>query len=162
MCRDFYISQVNGPQPQAVRGQQQGLSTPSSSRERCYSSLPSKHCDPQHPHPPRAHPLEGFVPPIPATPGRTQLTPSASRSDGAELMGEFTSLFGTWCSIPLVVVFTGMNCFVESSLFFTTLKARKVIGVVVAWTRSRAQGAADTGYTRAHPTNTECEANSWR
>ncbi len=39
--------------------------------------------------------LEGFrVPPIPATPGRTQPTPSASRSDGAELAGVTISIFG--------------------------------------------------------------------
>ena len=39
--------------------------------------------------------FEGFrVPPIPATPGRTQPTPSESRSDGAELTGVTTSIFG--------------------------------------------------------------------
>ena len=34
------------------------------------------------------------MPPIPATPGRTQPTPSASRSDGAELAGVAISIFG--------------------------------------------------------------------
>ena len=40
---------------------------------------------------------------------------------------------------------------IGTALRFTTLKARKVIGVVVAWTRSRAQGAADTGNTKNQP-----------
>ncbi len=44
---------------------------------------------------------------------------------------------------------------IGTALRFTTLKARKVIGVVVAWTRSRAQGAADTGKLRANPANTK-------
>ena len=48
---------------------------------------------------------EGFsVPPIPATPGRTQPTPSASRSDGAELTGVATSTVGISRSVLLVVV----------------------------------------------------------
>ena len=39
--------------------------------------------------------VEGFrVPPIPATPGRTQLTPSVSRSVGAGLAGAAMSLLG--------------------------------------------------------------------
>ena len=91
------LRQTTGPRPRAVRGQQQGLNTPPSGRESCYSSLPSKHTQPTG-----ENWLEGFrVPPIPATPGRTQPTPSASRSDGAELTGEVTSILGTWCSHPL-------------------------------------------------------------
>ena len=83
------LPQTTGPQPTAVRGQQQGLNTPPSGRERCYSSLPSKQ---KLQTPPGA---EGFrVPPIPATPGRTQPTPSASRSDGAELTGVTISILG--------------------------------------------------------------------
>ena len=67
--------------------------------ERCYSSLPSKQAA-QQPQIKMVNKLpvlgfEGFrVPPIPATPGRTQPTPSESRSDGAELTGVTTSLFG--------------------------------------------------------------------
>ena len=58
-----------------------------------YSSLPSKHI---HIGPPEGMLVEGLlVPPIPATPGRTQPTPSASRSVGAELTGELTSILGT-------------------------------------------------------------------
>ena len=93
------VSQTTGPGPTAVRGQQQGLNTPPSGRERCYSSLPSKHQG----GPYRARdPLEGFrVPPIPATPGRTQPTPSASRSIGAELTGVAISILGIWCSHSL-------------------------------------------------------------
>ena len=36
------LPQTTGPRPRAVRGQQQGLNTPPSGRQRCYSSLPSK------------------------------------------------------------------------------------------------------------------------
>ena len=54
------------------------------------------------PAPQTHHPEDGFrVPPIPATPGRTQPTPRASRSVGAELTGELTSIFGIWCSHSL-------------------------------------------------------------
>ena len=57
-----------------------------------YSSLPSKHKLNQEC-------VEGLrVPPIPATPGRTQPTPSASRSVGAELTGVAISIFGIECS----------------------------------------------------------------
>ena len=69
--------------------QPEGLNTPPSGRQRCYSSLPSKQ-----------NILvgigeEGFrVPPIPDPPGRTQPTPSASRSDGAELTGVAISILG--------------------------------------------------------------------
>ena len=85
------LPQTTGPRPRAVRGQQQGLNTPPSGRQRCYSSLPSK----QYEREPRQPIAEGFrVPPIPATPGRTQPTPSASRSDGAELTGVAISIFG--------------------------------------------------------------------
>ena len=45
------------------------------------------------------------MPPIPATPGRTELTPSARRSDGAEVIGEFMSMLGIYCSILLVVIY---------------------------------------------------------
>ena len=86
---DNYTKQKTGPQPTAVRGQQQGLNTPPSGRQGCYSSLPSK----QFCH--KFISLEGFmVPPIPATPGRTQPTPSAIRSIGAELTGAETSILG--------------------------------------------------------------------
>ena len=90
--------QATGPRPRAVRGQQQGLNTPPSGRQRCYSSLPSKHIT--RPPGENVDPgVEGFrVPPIPAAPGRTQPTPSASRSDGAELAGVAISLFGISCS----------------------------------------------------------------
>ena len=85
------LRQTTGPRPRAVRGQQQGLNTPPSGRQRCYSSLPSKH----NPRNPQGVKIEGFrVPPIPATPGRTQPTPSASRSVGAELTGVAISIFG--------------------------------------------------------------------
>ena len=67
--------------------------SPPSGRERCYSSLASKHAFPQ-PHSEHKG-YEGFrVPPIPATPGRTQPTPSASRSVDAELAGVAISIFG--------------------------------------------------------------------
>ncbi len=51
---------------------------------------------------------EGFmVPPITATPGRTQPTPSPSRSVGAELTGELTSMLGirftSFASVLLIV-----------------------------------------------------------
>ncbi|MSW11809.1 MAG: hypothetical protein F2889_06795 [Actinobacteria bacterium] len=39
------------------------------------------------------------MPPIPATPGLTQPTPSASRSLGAELTGELTLAFGMALSV---------------------------------------------------------------
>ena len=87
------LRQTTGPRPRAVRGQQQGLNTPPSGRQGCYSSLPSKQAH-------RVHSIkytfvEGFrVPPIPATPGRTQPTPSASRSVGAELAGVAISILG--------------------------------------------------------------------
>ena len=90
------LRQTTGPGPRAVRGQQQGLNTPPSGRERCYSSLPSKHKQSRVPGGP-----EGFrVPPIPATPGRTQPTPSASRSVGAELAGVAISILGIRFSFP--------------------------------------------------------------
>jgi hypothetical protein len=108
------LKQATVPQPRAVRGQQQDLNTPPSGRQRCYSSLPSKHI-PEVGHKPWDK--EGFtVSPIPATQGRTQLTPSARRSDGAELIGVATSIFGISCSVLLVVIFTsweGVNFFVE-------------------------------------------------
>ena len=45
--------------------------------------------------------------PIPATPDRTQPTPSASRSDGAELTGVATSIFGIrFTSFASVIVET--------------------------------------------------------
>ena len=95
---DNYTPQKTGPEPLTVKGQQQGLNTPPSGRERCYSSLPSKQWH-------TAVRQEGFrVPPIPATPGRTQPTPSASRSDGAELTGVATSTVGISRSVLLVVV----------------------------------------------------------
>ncbi len=85
------LRQTTGPGPRAVRGQQQGLNTPPSGRKRCYSSLPSKHWEGKQ----QNREAEGFrVPPIPATPGRTQPTPSASRSVGAELAGVAISIFG--------------------------------------------------------------------
>ena len=88
------LPQTTGPRPRAVRGQQQGLNTPPSGRKRCYSSLPSKQPQ-QKPTEGPAAGVEGFrVPPIPATPGRTQPTPSASRSVGAELAGVAMSIFG--------------------------------------------------------------------
>ena len=101
------LPQTTGPRPRAVRGQQQGLNTPPSgrqrcysSRQRCYSSLPSKQREGMW----GAH--EGFrVPPIPATPGRTQPTPRVSRSVGAEVIGEFMSMLGIYCSILLVVIY---------------------------------------------------------
>ena len=75
-----------------------------------YSSLPSKH----NPRNPQGVKIEGFrVPPIPAAPGRTQPTPSASRSVGAELAGVAISIFGISSSNLLVVVFTGVKFFVE-------------------------------------------------
>ena len=93
------VIQTTGPQPTAVRGQQQGLNTPPSGRQGCYSSLPSKHVKPKKLVPPAL--TEGFrVPPIPATPGRTQPTPSASRSVGAELTGVAISIFGIRLSFP--------------------------------------------------------------
>ena len=92
--RSSSLPQTTGPRPTAVRGQQQGLNTPPSGRERCYSSLPSKQL-----HTVQASNREGFrVPPIPATPGRTQPTPSASRSVGAELTGVAISILGISCS----------------------------------------------------------------
>ena len=84
------LPQTTGPRPRAVRGQQQGLNTPPSGRQRCYSSLLSKQLYPQ-PAPFK----EGFkVPPMLPAPGRTQPTPSASRSVGAELAGVAISIFG--------------------------------------------------------------------
>jgi hypothetical protein len=69
-----------------------------------YSSLPSKQL--VRPVPYRGAVAEGFrVPPIPATPGRTQPTPSASRSVGAELTGTEISILGISCSVPLVVIY---------------------------------------------------------
>ena len=90
--------QTTGPQPTTVKGQQQASNTPPSGREGCYSSLPSKqNTTPKH--------KRGLVvwgatdtPPIPATTGRTQPTPSASRSFGAELTGVAISIFGISCS----------------------------------------------------------------
>ena len=38
-------------------------------------------------------------------PGRTQPTPSVSRSVGAELTGELTPILGIYCSILLVVIY---------------------------------------------------------
>ena len=50
--------------------------------------------------------VEGFrVPPLLATPGRTQPTPRVSRSVGAELTGAETSNLGIYCSILLVVIY---------------------------------------------------------
>ncbi len=81
------------------RGQQQGLNTPPSGRERCYSSLPSKQASEVQLRPYSPPTSEGFrVPPIPATPGRTQPTPSASRSVGAELTGVTISILDISCS----------------------------------------------------------------
>ena len=88
------LRQTTGPRPRAVRGQQQGLNTPPSGRESCYSSLPSKHTKHAFKHA-LGFKLD-FVQPqpiIPATPGRTQPTPSASRSVGAELAGVAISIF---------------------------------------------------------------------
>ena len=83
------LPQTTGPRPRAVRGQQQGLNTPPSGRQRCYSSLPSKQNKKKEGFP------EGFkVPPMLPAPGRTQPTPSASRSVGAELAGVAMSIFG--------------------------------------------------------------------
>ena len=91
------LRQTTGPQPRAVRGQQQGLYTPPSGRQRYYSSLPSKHIPSKQPPTNR----KGCrVPPIPATPGRTQPTPSASRSVGAELAGVAISILGIRFSFP--------------------------------------------------------------
>ena len=82
------LPQTTGPRPRAVRGQQQGLNTPPSGRQRCYSSLPSKQLI-------NKLKWEGFkVPPMLPAPGRTQPTPSASRSVGAELTGVAISIFG--------------------------------------------------------------------
>ena len=87
------VRQATGPGPTAVRGQQQDLNTPPSGRERFHSSLPSKQIEGMW------GPHEGFmVPPIPAALGRTQPTPSASRSVGAELTGVAISIFGIECS----------------------------------------------------------------
>ena len=92
---DNYTPQKTGPEPLTVKGQQQGLNTPPSGRERCYSSLPSKHVQQGDRGKCPEWAPEGFrVPPIPATPGRTELTPSARRSDGAELTGALTSRIG--------------------------------------------------------------------
>ena len=86
------VRQATGPGPTAVRGQQQDLNTPPSGRERFHSSLPSKQTWGRKGN-------EGFrVPPIPAALGRTQPTPSASRSVGAELTGVAISIFGIECS----------------------------------------------------------------
>ena len=86
------VRQATGPGPTAVRGQQQDLNTPPSGRERFHSSLPSKQTWGWKGN-------EGFrVPPIPAALGRTQPTPSASRSVGAELTGVAISIFGIECS----------------------------------------------------------------
>ena len=96
---DNYTKQKTGPEPTAVRGQQQGLNTPPSGREGLYSSLPSKHLPQFQPDEDAA---EGFmVPPMLPAPGRTQPTPSASRSIGAEVTGEVTSKLGIWCSLSL-------------------------------------------------------------
>ena len=87
------LPQTTGPRPRAVRGQQQGLNTPPSGRQRCYSSLPSKQALLHFATP--GEPTEGFrVPPIPATPGRTQPTPREIRSDGAELAGVAILILG--------------------------------------------------------------------
>ena len=43
------------------------------------------------------------APPIAATPGRTQQTPSASRSLGAELTGELTLVLGMALSVSNLV-----------------------------------------------------------
>ena len=90
------LPQTTGPRPRAVRGQQQGLNTPPSGRQRCYSSLPSKQLIQAIPELPRQAKIpEGFkVPPMLPAPGRTQPTPSASRSVGAELAGVAISIFG--------------------------------------------------------------------
>ena len=91
------LRQTTGPRPRAVRGQQQGLYTPPSGRERCYSSLPSKqsHIPTQQQVARMGPAIEGFkVPPMLPAPGRTQPTPSASRSVGAELAGVAISIFG--------------------------------------------------------------------
>ncbi len=95
--RSSSLSVYNSPQTNSGQGPATWLNTPPSGRKGCYSSLPSKH---EHTEmPPRGVGRgvpEGFmVPPIPATPGRTQPTPSASRSLGGELTGEFTSMLGT-------------------------------------------------------------------
>ena len=59
---------------------------------------------------------------MPEIAGRTQQIPSARRSVGAELTGEVTSILGIWCSHLPVVIFTGMNFFVEEFLLVTSLK----------------------------------------
>ena len=92
------VPQTTGPGAQAVRGQHQRSNTPPSGRADGYSSLPSKHK--------LMKKVEGFrVPPILATPGRTQPTPRVSRSVGAEVIGEFMSMLGIYCSILLVVIY---------------------------------------------------------
>jgi hypothetical protein len=48
-------------------------------------------------------------------------------------------------------------------LLFITLKAYgTTVGRVVPKVKGCRLGAADTGHTRPHPTNTECEPISWR
>jgi hypothetical protein len=94
--RSSSLSVYNWPQTNSGQGPATGLNTPPSGRKGCYSSLPSKH---EHTEmPPRGVGRgvpEGFrVPPIPATPGRTGPTPSASRSVGAELTGVAISILG--------------------------------------------------------------------
>ena len=90
------LRQTTGPQPRAVRGQQQGLYTPPSGRQRYYSSLPSKQAQAQ------ARAVEGFRVPADTQAGwgRTQPTPSASRSVGAELAGVAISILGIRFSFP--------------------------------------------------------------
>ncbi len=105
-------------QPTAGEGQQQGLNTPPSGRADGYSSLPSKHKLMKQ--------VEGFrVPPIPAAAGRTQPTPRASRSVGAELAGAAISIFGISCSNLFVVIFTGVNFFVEWG-YYSSLPSKHI------------------------------------
>ena len=69
---------------------------PPSVREENYSSLPSKQFQKGLF---RVAAEDGFrAPPMLPAPGRTQPTPSASRSIGAELAGELTSVLGIMCS----------------------------------------------------------------
>ena len=94
------VPQTTDPRPRAVRGQQQGSNAPPFCGEDSYSSLPSKHTGQSTGAPLHAQcEMAGFaVLPILPKPGRTQPTPSASRSVGAEITGKAILKFVIRCS----------------------------------------------------------------